>query len=93
MITMSQSSSSLSTSSSSLVRFLILLASNVLLGVTSKQAQYSGGYDLYLRPVTNTLLVLNSAVNFVVYVLQNTTHPARQKLLIELFCGRRHNTF
>ena len=42
-----------------------------LLIVASKNAQSCGGYDLYLRPVANTLVVLNSSVNFVICVLVN----------------------
>ena len=42
-----------------------------LLNVSSKNAQLCGGYHFYLRPVANTLVVLNSAVNFVIYVLFN----------------------
>ena len=42
-----------------------------LLNVTPKNAQWCGGYDFYLRPVANTLVVLNSAVNFVIYVVFN----------------------
>ena len=42
-----------------------------LLVVASKNAQSCGGYDFYLRPVANTLVVLNSAVNVVIYVLVN----------------------
>jgi len=43
----------------------------VLLNVTSENAKFCGGYDFYLRSVTNMLLVFNSAVNFVIYVLFN----------------------
>ena len=42
-----------------------------LLHVMSKDASLCGGYHFYLRPVANTLVVLNSAVNFVIYVLFN----------------------
>ena len=42
-----------------------------LLNVASKGAHLCGGYDFYLRPVANTLVALNSAVNFVIYVVFN----------------------
>ena len=42
-----------------------------LLNVTSEKAKLCGGYDFYLRPVGNMLLALNSAVNFVIYVVFN----------------------
>ena len=42
-----------------------------LLNVTSQNARFCGGYDFYLRPLTNTLVVLNSAINFMIYVLVN----------------------
>ena len=42
-----------------------------LLNVTSESAKFCGGYDFYLRPVANMLLVFNSAVNFVIYVVFN----------------------
>ena len=42
-----------------------------LLNMTSDNAKFCGGYDFYLRPVANMLLVLNSAVNFDIYVVFN----------------------
>ena len=35
----------------------------------SEKVQFCGGYDFYLRPVANTLVMLNSEMNFVIYVL------------------------
>ena len=42
-----------------------------LLNVMSEDVKFCGGYDYYFRPVGNMLLALNSAVNFVIYVLFN----------------------
>ena len=42
-----------------------------LLNVMSEDVEVCGGYDFYFLPVANLLLVLNSAVNFVIYVVFN----------------------
>ena len=42
-----------------------------LLNVMSEDVEFCGGYDYYFRPVCNMLLALNSAVNFVIYVVFN----------------------
>jgi len=39
--------------------------------VMPENVQFCGGYGFYLRPVADMLLVLNSAVNFVFYVIFN----------------------
>ena len=42
-----------------------------ILESTSHQASGWGGYQLYVTPVTNALVILNSAVNFVIYAVFN----------------------
>ena len=47
------------------------LFSRVLWIVTPNKAQECGNYQLYMLPITNVLIVLNSAVNFIICVLFN----------------------
>ena len=55
----------------SIVCQLPSLVTRILLITASKEATHCGGYMFYLVPITNMLVVLNSAVNFIIYIIFN----------------------
>ena len=57
-----------------------------ILESTSHQASGWGGYQLYVTPVTNALVLLNSAVNFVIYAVFNKRF---RHVLTQTVCGAR----
>ena len=62
------------------------LFTRVLWIVTPNTAQDCGNYQFYMLPITNMLIVLNSAVNFIIYVLFNQRFRG---VLFEQVCKRR----
>ena len=47
------------------------LVTRILWTAAPTEAYYCGGYMFYMVPITNMLVVLNSAVNFLVYIMFN----------------------
>ena len=55
----------------SIVCQLPSLVTRILVITAPKEASHCGGYMFYLVPITNALVVLNSAVNFIIYIIFN----------------------
>ena len=64
------------------------LVTRVLLISAPEEANTCGGYIFYIMPITNMLVVLNSAVNFLVYIMFNNRF--RGVLMEKVF--KRHAT-
>lgn len=59
------------------------LVNQIFWNVLPEQARWCGGFQFYLSPICNVLVILNSSVNFVIYLLCNTRF---QQTLAERFC-------
>ena len=61
----------------------------VLWEVLPFEARYCGGFLFYFAPIVNVLVTLNSSINFLIYIMANTTF---RDVLVENVCRRRTNT-
>ena len=61
----------------------------VIFESTMHQEIVCGGYQFYITPVTNALLLLNSAVNFIIYAVFNKRF---RHVLTQTICGSRRIT-
>ena len=61
------------------------LINRVVWTVTPDEARQCGGFQFYMRPIANMLVIFNSAINFVIYVLFNKRF---RLVLIQTACCR-----
>ena len=61
------------------------LVNQVLWNVLPNEARKCGGFQFYMSPIANMLVILNSAVNFVIYTLFNKSF---RDVLIKNVCMR-----
>jgi len=68
------------------INVVILESTSLILGWPSNLGSSCGGYEFYLNSVTNALVLLNSAVNTIIYAVFNKRF---RHVLTRTVCGSR----